>query len=231
MITYVRRRPIDLRQLLPIFLGILLSAQVFAEARIDARNEKTFDVSLQAMKRELPPTKLAQLNGAIMALPFAGMQSFKDTPPDGVVKLDIKKLDGMTASEIIELGRETVTVKFRVGPPPGLPEKFRGKLQPAAGRGRSETDAGSLIGTAWTITDNINGNLSEEHVKLLPEGKIDDGATNGRWEQIGSAVRITFNDNYAVYLGSLHASNELQGTAGNVDGLEWTWVAYPTEGH
>jgi hypothetical protein len=69
------------------------------------------------MKRELSPSKATALDTAIMTLPFAGMRSVKDTPPDGLVKLDITKLDGMTADQIIELARKTVSVKIRVGPP------------------------------------------------------------------------------------------------------------------
>lgn len=65
-----------------------------------------------------------------------------------------------------------------------------------------------LAGTQWTVTDNVNGHVSEQRLKLQPDGKVDDGSsTSGRWEQIGAAVRIAFNDNYAVYLGTLDKSD------------------------
>jgi hypothetical protein len=44
----------------------------------------------------------AELDAAINMLPFAGMQSVKDIPPDGLVKLDIKTLDGLTADQIVD---------------------------------------------------------------------------------------------------------------------------------
>lgn len=53
------------------------------------------------------------------------------------------------------------------------------------------------------VSDNLNGHMSEERLKLLPDGKMDDGvSTAGRWEHIGTSVRIALNDKYAVYLGT-----------------------------
>jgi hypothetical protein len=112
-------------------------AHAAATTRIDASSEDMFNASLHSMKQELGPEEQAQLDYALMTLPFAGMQSLKDTPPDGVVKLDIKALDGMTADQIIELARKTVTVKIRVGPPPGLPHEFTAPLRPAPTRRRA----------------------------------------------------------------------------------------------
>jgi len=212
----------------PLFLlwATLFCAQVVAETRIDASTDDTFNTSLNFMKHELAPKKLAQLNTAIMTLPFAGMQSVKDTPADGIVKLDIKKLDGMTADQIIELARKTVTVKFSVGPPPGLPEQFKAPLLPVSDTAPSAIGVSLLAGTQWIVTDNINGHVSEQRLKLQPDGKVDDGSsTSGRWEQLGTAVRIAFNDNYAVYLGTLDKSAGMQGTAANINGTGWTWVA------
>lgn len=209
-----------------ILLTTLFCAQVVAETRIDASTDDAFNTSLNLMKHELTQEKLAQLNTAIMTLPFAGMQSFKDTPPDGIVKLDIKKLDGMTADQIIELAHKTVTVKISVGPPPGLPEPFKGSLRPVSDTTPSAAGALLLAGTQWIVTDNINGHASEQRVKLQPGGKVGEGSSpSGRWEQRGTAVRIAFNDDYAVYLGVLDKSGSMQGTAANVNGTEWTWVA------
>ena len=76
------------------------------------------------------------------------------------------------------------------------------------------------------VTDNVNGHVSEQPVKLQPDGKVNDGSsTAGRWEQRGRAVRIAFNDNYAVYLGVLDKSDGMEGTAANINGMGWTWVA------
>jgi hypothetical protein len=86
--------------------------EVLAEARIDSSTQESFNKTLAQMMRELPPRKAAELNAAIVSLPFAGMTSIKDTPADGVVKLDLKKIDGMTAEQIIDLARRTVTVKL-----------------------------------------------------------------------------------------------------------------------
>jgi hypothetical protein len=174
------------------------------------------------MKHELGPEKQAQLDTALMTLPFAGMQSVTDTPPDGVVKLDIKALEGMTADQIIELARKTVTVKMRVGPPPGLPDQFKAPLRP--GNGTPQQFA--LAGTQWVVTDNINGHVSEMLIRLLADGKVDDGvSTAGRWEQVGAKVRIALNDNYAVYLGDLDNPVAMHGAAANINGSDWTWAA------
>jgi hypothetical protein len=209
-----------------ILFALMSCAQAVAETRVDASSEDTFNASLRLMKQELAPKKLAQLDTAIMTLPFAGMQSVKDTPSDGIVKLDIKKLDGMTADQIIELARETVNVRFFVGPPPGLPDKFRAPLRPGSSTTSSGVEALSLAGTQWIVIDNINGHMSEGRLRLLPDGKVDDGvSTSGRWEQIGANVRITLNDNYAVYLGTLDESVSMHGAAANINGTDWTWVA------
>jgi hypothetical protein len=209
-----------------ILLATLFCAQVVAETRIDASTEDTFNGSLNSMKHELAPEKLAQLNKAVMTLPFAGMQSFKDTPPDGIVKLDIKKLDGMTADQIIELAQKTVSVKISVGPPPGLPARFKVPLRPVSDTTPTAAGVSSLAGTQWIVTENVNGHVSEQRMKLQQDGKVDDGSsTSGRWEQLGTAARISFNDNYAVYLGTLDNSNGMKGTAANINGTEWIWTA------
>jgi hypothetical protein len=63
-----------------ILLAAMLCAHARAETRIDASSEETFNTSLHLMKQQLAPKKLAQLDTALTTLPFAGMQSFKDTP-------------------------------------------------------------------------------------------------------------------------------------------------------
>jgi hypothetical protein len=207
-------------------LAVMACAPGIAETRIDASTDDTFATSLNSMKRELAPDKQAQLNMAIMTLPFAGMQSLKDTPPDGIVKLDIKKLDGMNADQIIEWARKTVTVKLSVGPPPGLPDEFKAPLRPGSDTAPTGADASPLAGTEWIVTDNLNGNVSVARLKLLADGRVDDGvSTSGRWEQVGAKVRIALNDNYAVYLGTLDKAANMRGAAANVNGTDWTWVA------
>jgi len=209
-----------------VLLAAMFVGQVVAQTRIDATTEDTFNASLDSMKHELAPSELAKLNSAIMTLPFAGLQSLKDMPAEGIVKLDIKKLDGMTADQIIELAQKTVTVKISVGPPPGLPERFKTPLRATSDASRSASPASMLAGTQWIMTDTINGHVSEQRVKLMPDGKVDDGSsTAGRWEQNGQEVRIAFNGNYAVYLGTLDKPDAMQGTAANVNGTGWTWVA------
>ena len=209
-----------------ILLAAMYCAHARAETRIDASSQDSFNTSLHLMKQELAPTKMAQLDTALMTLPFAGMQSVRDTPSDGIVKLDIKKLDGMTADQIIELAQKTVNVRFFVGPPPGLPDKFRAPLRPGFSTTSSGVEVKSLAGTQWIVIDNINGHMSEERLRLLPDGKVDDGvSTSGRWQQIGANVRITLNDNYAAYLGTLDKSANMHGAAANINGTDWTWVA------
>jgi hypothetical protein len=209
-----------------ILLATMCCAHAVAETRIDASSEDAFNTSLHSMRQELAPNKKAQLDTALITLPFAGMQSFKDTPPDAVVKLDIRKIDGMTADQIIELARKTVAVKIRVGPPPGLPDEFKAPLRPGAGVPSSGPETLPVAGTQWIVTDNINGNVSEMRLKLLADGKVDDGrSTSGRWEQVGAKVRIALNDNYAVYLGILDKAVAMHGAAANINGTDWTWEA------
>jgi hypothetical protein len=197
-----------------------------AETRIDASTENRFNRTLEQMKQELSAEKAVELNTAIFTLPFAGMKSFKDTPPDGVVKLDFRKLDGMTASQIIALAHSTVSVTIRVGDPPGLPERFRAPLRDERGQTPTPNDTLSLAGTEWDMTSNINGFISHDHVTLRPEGKLDDGnSSRSYWEQRGTAIKLAFNDNYAVYLGTIDGANFVQGSAGNINGIEWTWTA------
>src|ERR1700689_5138392 len=149
-----------------ILFALMSCAQAVAETRVDASSEDTFNASLRLMKQELVPKKLTQLETAIMTLPFADMQSVRDTPSDGIVKLDIKKLDGMTADQIIELAQKTVNVRFFVGPPPGLPDKFRAPLRPGFSTTSSGVEVKSLAGTQWIVIDNINGHMSEERLRL-----------------------------------------------------------------
>src|SRR3981081_803065 len=102
-------------------LATAFCSLAIAETRIDASTPDRFNRTLERMKQELPAGKAAELDTAILMLPFARMYSFKDPPPDGIVKLDIKKLDGKTASQIIALGRAPVSVRIRIRLPPGLP--------------------------------------------------------------------------------------------------------------
>jgi hypothetical protein len=211
---------------LVILLAAMLCAHARAETRIDASSEDAFNTTLHLMKQELAPKKVAQLDTALATLPFAAMQSFKDTPPDGIVKLDIKKLDGMTADQVIELARKTVTVKISVGPPPGLPDEFKAPLRPGSNSAPSGAETLPLAGTEWIVTDNVNGHISEERLKLLPDGKVDDGvSTAGQWEQVGTRVKIALNDNYAVYLGTRDKAVGMHGAAANINGTNWTWIA------
>jgi hypothetical protein len=124
------------------------------------------------------------------------------------------------------LARKTVTVKISVGPPPGLPDEFKAPLRPGSNSAPSGAETLPLAGTEWIVTDNVNGHISEERLKLLPDGKVDDGvSTAGRWEQVGTSVKIARNDNYAVYLGTRDKAVGMHGAAANINGTNWTWIA------
>jgi hypothetical protein len=225
-ITGVLTKEVDMPRALFALLVTILAGPALAEPRIDATTQATFNASLAAMRQELSASKATELDTAINMLPFAGMQSVKDIPPSGTLKLDIKTLDGMTANQIVELANKTVTVKIRVGPPPGLPEKYKVKLRNASGESNKTFTAPALSGTGWDITENTNGILSHEHVVLRDGGVLDDGAGHpGRWEQLGARVKLAFNDDFAVYLGTIDEPTSLKGTAANIEGVEWTWTA------
>jgi hypothetical protein len=216
---------VDMSRPLFALLVAILTGQALAESRIDASSQATFNTSLAAMKQELTPTKTTELDAAINMLPFAGMQSVKDIPPSGALKLDIKKLDGLTADQIVELARKTVSVKMRVGPPPGLPEAYKTQLRSSSESNKTSATP-SLAGTRWDITDNTNGFISREHVVLRVGGVLDDGTSYpARWEQLGARVKLAFNDGYAVYLGTIEEPNSVKGSAANMEGVEWTWTA------
>jgi hypothetical protein len=207
-------------------MALILSGEVLAEPKIDATSQETFKTSLEAMKHELSPNRVAALDSAIFKMPFSGFDTVQDMlkhlTPDGRLELDIKKLDGLTADQIIELARKTVTVKFRSGPPPGLPSKFKEPLPLI----ENPEGVASVAGTQWEITSNINGNLSVDRVTLKADGGVVNGSsTNGHWEQAGSSVRIALNDDYVVYLGTLDAENSMKGAAANIDGFDWSWAA------
>ena len=218
-----------------LFLVLTISAfcnQVVAETRIDASTQDRFNQTFDQMKRELPTDKIAELNIAIALLPFAGMNSAKDTPPDGIVKLDYKKLDGLTASQIIALARSTVTVKMKVGDLPGLPPRFTVPLRDSQGEAAAAGITPHLVGTRWDITSNINGFISHQQVTLRHDGELDDGSSShSRWEQLGTAVKLAFNDSYAVYLGTVDGASSMHGSAGNVHGGQWTWTARRSDAH
>jgi hypothetical protein len=207
-------------------LVAMLAGQALAESRIDATTQATFNTSLAAMRQELSASKATELDTAVNMLPFAGMQSVKDMPPSGTLKLDIKKLDGLTANQIVELAHKTVSVKIRVGPPPGLPEAYKVQLRSASGESNKPSAAPSLSGTGWDITENTNGFISHDHVVLRDGGVMDDGSGSpGQWEQLGARVKIAFNGSYAVYLGTIDEPTSLKGSAANIEGVEWTWTA------
>jgi hypothetical protein len=213
-------------------LAMLLCGEAFGEARIDGSTQDSFNSTLAQMLGELPPQKADELKAAINLLPFAGMKSVRDTPADGIVKLDTKKIDGMTADQIIELARKTVSVKITFGPPPGLPERFKAPLRPTPNQTGVPTQASPLVGTVWDMTDDINGNISHTHYTLRADGEVDVAQMpHSHWEQAGNAVRISFNDSYVVYLGTVDQANSMRGAAANINGTEWTWVARRESGN
>ena len=76
------------------------------------------------------------------------------------------------------------------------------------------------------MTSNINGFISHDHLTLRPDGNLDDGnPSRSCWEQRETAIKLAFNDNYAVYLGTVNGAKFMQGSATNVNGSEWTWEA------
>jgi hypothetical protein len=93
----------------------------------------------------------------------------------------------MTASQIVEMARKTVSVKIRVGPPPGLPEKYKMPLGSASEGTNNSIAVPSLVGSGWDLTSNMNGSISHDHVLLGDGGVLDDGAGHpGHREQRGA---------------------------------------------
>ena len=135
------------------------------------------------------------------------------------------RIAGMTAREMIDFAKKNSTTTASVeGKEPGVPPEL---LRPLAG-GTSTHD---LSDTTWVIDDTVNGHvrtdvyaLHSDHTMTLIESRKQQGGP-AHWETAGDEVRLSFSDNYSVYLGHFVDATTMSGDGGNRDGFRWTWTA------
>jgi hypothetical protein len=106
---------------------------------------------------------------------------------------------------------------------PGLPEKFQRPLtdQPVAPKV-------SLAGTTWEFTTVHDGYVRSLKYAFHADGRLEllHAAAGGpsTWQQAGDQLRLSLNDGYAVWLGSVSGPDAMSGESANVYAAEGTWT-------
>ena len=112
--------------------------------------------------------------------------------------------------------RRLSTHRSRVGPPPGLPEKYEVPLDSALGSSSDSITVPSLVGSAWNLTSNTHGFISHEHVVLRDAGVLDDGT--------GYSVILPDGSSSARGLNSLLMTVKRYASAPSTSVLRWRVV-------
>ncbi len=198
--------------------------------RIDGSSDAAAERSFQRMLSGLQPEVQKELLIALVQINMIGAKSATDVLNDPGLQhpsaARIKdRIVGMTASEIIELARNTATTKaFVRGAEPGVPTDLLRPLQKV-------TASQELADTSWVIEDDVNGHLQRsvyafhpDHTATLIETNRKPAGTT-RWEQSGNTVRLSINDGHAILLGDFTSPSTMSGKGGNKMGVRWTWTA------
>jgi hypothetical protein len=90
-----------------------------------------------------------------------------------------------------------------------------------------------LIGTRWLIiyNDSVVGHL-EYYLIFHENGRLESTYTNDTtpnndtWEMKGEQIILSINDGYAIYTGKFTDNDTIIGTAENIKGISWDWIAY-----
>lgn len=89
-------------------------------------------------------------------------------------------------------------------------------------------NAASLAGTSWNVveTDSIG---SRDIYNFMPDGTLaysyqNGSYTNGTWKQDGDSIYIEMNHKFVEYEGRIKGRH-IEGTAANIKGEKWTWIA------
>lgn len=198
--------------------------------RVDATSEATFQSSLRRMtsgRTEDEKLKLQMAMLAIMLSELTSAQQLIDNPQYQKMSPAAfrDRFAGLSYEEILNKANVKSSVKVTVaGEEPGVAEEL---LKPLQNDPTNKASA-QLVGSRWVLTTNVNGHVKTNLIELSANGKLNYvPASTGEhsWEQVGNAVRIKFNNGYAVYVGHLENEAKIVGKAGNRYGGIWTWVA------
>lgn len=81
------------------------------------------------------------------------------------------------------------------------------------------SDSSSLAGSSWVGLSDSEDTMNFEFRR---GGKLVAGSVSGTWHQQGDAVKMTANNGYVTYDGTISGST-MTGTAHNVTGKKWSW--------
>jgi hypothetical protein len=89
-------------------------------------------------------------------------------------------------------------------------------------------NAENLSGTKWKLIYTDPSGIKRNYDVEFKKGGIfwysevnDTTPDNDFWEQNGKAVKITFNDGYAIYEGSFISKDLIKGSAVNIKNIRW----------
>jgi hypothetical protein len=200
--------------------------------RIDGTTNESYKSSLQKLLKTLDKKQQTELDLAIIKLHFVGVSSiwvasnqnkFLEIPS----KETKAKLHGFTFQDIITLAASFKSVDVLIaGQEPGLSEEFKKPLETTI-----NLPIINLSGTSWLFTTNTNGHIKHKSYKFMPNGTLkslllkQNTEIKSTWQQEGDRIRISFSNNYAVYLGSLESESLIKGKSTNINGFDWTWIA------
>lgn len=200
--------------------------------RIDGSSDRAAERSFQKMMGKRDRDAQMQLAMAMLQINMAGASSASEMLANPELRKPSimrirEQVDGMTAEEIVALAAAGGTRAFIQGQEPGIAPGLLAPLEEGP-------VVRPLVGTTWIITSDVNGHVSRSTIRLDAEGharSLDADAKPGQadtWQQSGDEFRLSMNDEFVIYRGRLQGDS-LGGTAGNVNGSEWTWTAEQAE--
>jgi hypothetical protein len=201
-------------------------------ARIDGSSDTAANASFKAMVDSTPADKRQPLVVALLQINMQGVKSARDANFDVSAAHVRTKIDGMTADDIIALGKtiaaDSGAAKVVAGnsgaPDPGVPSDL---LRPLPA-GAAHDD---LKGTTWDFEQRANGTVEKFSYRLDADGTAtmveSDVKPNGaaRWEASGNEFLLSVNDGYAVMRGTFDTNDSLHGDGANRAAFRYTWTA------
>jgi hypothetical protein len=198
--------------------------------RVDASSEAAFQSSLRRIMSGLSYDEKQKLQLAMLTLMLSDLTSaeqlVQNTKYHKMSPVAFReRFAGLSYEDILRKATSQSSVKVTVpGDEPGVPAELLKPLQSDP----SIKATAQLAGSRWELTTNINGHVKTELVEFGANGKLNYVPANTgehSWEQVGNALRIRFNNGYAVYVGHLENDAKIVGKASNRYGGIWTWVA------
>lgn len=223
-----------------ILILVLTTSSVFAQklelTKIDGSTNDSFTASLQKLTELLNKKEQYELQIAILKINLEGISGVKKAMEKNKLQgkptsETISKLHGLTFKEIIALAASSNSVSISLaGQEPGLSEGFKKPLETT-----TNTSIIKLSDSSWAFTTNINGHIKQKTFKFMPDGILkyiipkQDKETSkkliSRWQQEGNNIRISFNNDYSIYLGSIESDILMTGKSTNINGSNWIWKA------